>query len=148
MLGVHRAIWFNVVQYGAIIWNIPNFDAIILLKGYVDKKKRHLFEVALYCRQTLTKAGGVVVGSFLRWCYLRRVLITAAITRAALIVYTKVLSVFFASASRLTLVFISLALMALVNASKMVGCCAILKRVCAVKGVNCFGLLYFSLYFG
>jgi len=103
-------------------------------------KKRHLFRVALYCRQTLTKAGGVVVGSFLRWCYLRRVLITAAITSAALIVYTKVLSVFFASASMLTLVFISLALMALVNASNIVGGCAILKRVCAGKGENCFGL--------
>lgn len=111
-------------------------------------KKRHLFRVALYCRQTLTKAGGVVVGSFLRWCYLRRVFITAAITSAALIVYTKVFSVFFASVSRLTLVFISLAFIALVSASKIVGCCAILKRVCAGKSVNCFGLVYFSLYFG
>ena len=110
-------------------------------------KKRHLFRVALYCRQTLTKAGGVVVGSFLRRCYLRRVFITAAITSAALIVYTKVLSVFFASASMLTLVFISLAFIALVSASNIVGGCAMLERVCAGKSIYCFGLVNFSLYF-
>jgi len=138
-------MWCNMAQLFGIFQTLTplSYQTSMLIT-----KKRHLFKVALYCRQTLTKAGGVVVGSFLRWCYLRRVLIMAAITSAALTVYTSVFSVLVVSLSMLTLVFISLALMALVNASNIVGGCAILERVCAGKGVYCFGLLYFSLNFG